>query len=83
MEKLKNPKVSGRGERVGLFTKAVKSGSLFDSMISLGTEMASPQLLEKAKYVFESYSWDTVNSYFGILATISIDGHTCQEALLA
>ena len=31
MEKLKNPKVSGRGELVGLFTKAVKSGSLFDS----------------------------------------------------
>ena len=29
--------------------------------------MASTQSLEKAKYAFESYSWDTVNSYFGIL----------------
>ena len=67
MEKLKNPKVSGRGELVGLFTKAVKSGSLFDSIVSLGTGMAITQSLEKAKYAFESYSWDTVNSYFGIL----------------
>ena len=67
VEKLKSPKASGRSELVGLFRKAVKSGSLFDSIISLGTGMAGTESLEKAKYVFESYSWETVNSYFGIL----------------
>ena len=29
--------------------------------------MASQQFLEKAKYDFESYSWDPVNCYFGSL----------------
>ena len=52
MEKLKNPKVSGRGELVGLFTKAVKSGSLFDSIVSLGTGMASTQSVRKSKICF-------------------------------
>jgi hypothetical protein len=46
---------------------AIKSGSLYDSIISLGTTSLRHESLEKAKFVFESYSWDTVNSYFGLI----------------
>ena len=67
VEELKSSKVSGRSEFLTLFKRTVKSSSLFDSVISLGAGMAGSQSLEKAKYVFESYSWDTVNSYFGML----------------
>lgn len=67
VETLKKPKVSGRSELMAMFKRTVKSSSLFDSVISLGVGTAGSHSLEKAKYVFESYSWDTVNSYFGIL----------------
>ena len=46
---------------------AIKSGSLFDSLISLGAGSLGNESIEKAKFVFESYSWETVNSYFGLI----------------
>jgi len=50
-----------------LLRNAIKSGSLYDSLISLGTTSLGHESMEKAKFVFESYSWDTVNSYFGLI----------------
>ena len=50
-----------------LLKNAIKSGSLYDSILSLGTTSLGHESMEKAKFVFESYSWDTVNSYFGLI----------------
>lgn len=50
-----------------LLKNAIKSGSLYDSIISLGATSLGHESMEKAKFVFESYSWDTVNSYFGLI----------------
>jgi len=50
-----------------LLKNAIKSGSLYDSLISLGATSLGHESMEKAKFVFESYSWDTVNSYFGLI----------------
>ena len=50
-----------------LLRNAIKSGSLYDSLISLGATSLGHESMEKAKFVFESYSWDTVNSYFGLI----------------
>ncbi|MDW0321877.1 MAG: ATP-binding protein [Nitrososphaeraceae archaeon] len=50
-----------------LLKNAIKSGSLYDSLISLGATTLDHESMEKAKFVFESYSWDTVNSYFGLI----------------
>jgi len=50
-----------------LLKNAIKSGSLYDSIISLGAASLGHESMEKAKFVFESYSWDTVNSYFGLI----------------
>jgi Predicted ATPase len=50
-----------------LLKNAIKSGSLYDSLISLGATTLNHESMEKAKFVFESYSWDTVNSYFGLI----------------
>jgi len=63
IEKLKYPKVSDRDELVGLFRKAVKSGSYLIRSYHWGLKMASAQSLVKTIYVFESYSWDTLSSY--------------------
>lgn len=38
-----------------------------DSLISLGAGSLGNESIEKAKFVFESYSWETVNSYFGLI----------------
>ena len=46
---------------------AFKPGSLFDSLISLGAASLGNESMEKAKFVFESYSWETVNDYFGLI----------------
>ena len=83
MEKLKNPKVSGRGELVVVFTKAVKSGSLFDSIVSLGTGMASTTIVTKKQNMLSSPIVRMCKLLFWDSRTVSIDGHTCQEALLA
>jgi hypothetical protein len=50
-----------------LFKNAINPVSLFDSIISLGATSLGHESMEKAKFVFESYSWDTVNSYFGLI----------------
>jgi hypothetical protein len=50
-----------------LLRNAIKSGSLYDSLISLGATSLGHESMEKAKFVFESYSWDTVNTYFGLI----------------
>jgi len=50
-----------------MLRNAIKSGSLFDSLISLGAASLGNESIEKAKFVFESYSWETVNSYFGLI----------------
>ena len=50
-----------------LLRNAIKPGSLYDSLISLGATSLGHESMEKAKFVFESYSWDTVNSYFGLI----------------
>ena len=36
-------------------------------LIPLGLPNLDTESVEKAKFVFESYSWDTVNSYFGLI----------------
>jgi hypothetical protein len=50
-----------------LLRNAIKSGSLYDSPISLASISLGNISIEKAKFVFESYSWDRVNSYFGLI----------------
>lgn len=50
-----------------ILRNAIKSGSLYDSLISLGAASLGNESIEKAKFVFESYSWETVNSYFGLI----------------
>jgi hypothetical protein len=50
-----------------ILKNAIKSGSLYDSLISLGAASLGNESIEKAKFVFESYSWETVNSYFGLI----------------
>ena len=45
---------------------AFKSGSLID-LISSGAASLGNESMEKAKFVFESYSWETVNAYFGLI----------------
>ena len=49
-----------------LLKNVIKPGSLID-FISLGATSLGHESMEKAKFVFESYSWDTVNSYFGLI----------------
>jgi hypothetical protein len=56
-----------RSKMSKLLKNAIKSGSLYDSIISLGAASLGHESMEKAKFVFESYSWDTVNSYFGLI----------------
>jgi uncharacterized protein DUF87 len=46
---------------------AFKPVSLIESLISSGAASLGNELMEKAKYVFESYSWETVNAYFGLI----------------
>jgi len=46
---------------------AFKPGSLFESFIPSGLSSLGNESIEKAKFVFESYSWETVNSYFGLI----------------
>jgi hypothetical protein len=46
---------------------AFKPGSLFESFIPSGLSSLRNESIEKAKFVFESYSWETVNSYFGLI----------------
>jgi hypothetical protein len=46
--------------------KPIKPISLIDSFIS-GAASLGNESIEKAKFVFESYSWETVNSYFGLI----------------
>jgi DNA helicase HerA-like ATPase len=48
-------------------TKIIKTSSLLDSLLPLGLSGLGDESMEKAKFVFESYSWDTVNSYFGLI----------------
>ena len=50
-----------------ILRNAIKSGSLYDSLISLGAASLGNESIEKARFVFESYSWETVNSYFGLI----------------
>jgi predicted RNA-binding protein YlxR (DUF448 family) len=50
-----------------ILKNAIKSGSLYDSLISLGAASLGNESIEKARFVFESYSWETVNSYFGLI----------------
>ncbi len=50
-----------------MLRNAMRSGSLYDSLISLASTSLGNISIEKAKFVFESYSWDTVNSYFGLI----------------
>jgi hypothetical protein len=45
----------------------IKLGTLYDSLISLGAAGLGNESIEKARFVFESYSWETVNSYFGLI----------------
>jgi DNA helicase HerA-like ATPase len=52
---------------MGKIRNAIKPISLFDSFISLGAASLGNESIEKAKFVFESYSWETVNSYFGLI----------------
>ena len=46
---------------------AFKPVSLIESLISSGAASLGNELMEKAKFVFESYSWETVNAYFGLI----------------
>jgi hypothetical protein len=48
-------------------TKIIKKSSLLDSLLPSGLSGLGDESMEKAKFVFESYSWDTVNSYFGLI----------------
>jgi Helicase HerA, central domain len=50
-----------------LFKNTINPVSLFDSILLLGATTLGHESMEKAKFVFESYSWDTVNSYFGLI----------------
>ena len=50
-----------------ILKNAIKSGSLYDSLISLREASLGNESIEKARFVFESYSWETVNSYFGLI----------------
>src|SRR5438093_8172243 len=56
-----------RTKMTKMLRNAIKSGSLFDSLVSLGAASLGNESIEKAKFVFESYSWETVNSYFGLI----------------
>jgi hypothetical protein len=56
-----------RSKMSKLLKNAIKTGSLYDSIISLRAASLGHESMEKAKFVFESYSWDTVNSYFGLI----------------
>jgi hypothetical protein len=61
------PNDTTRTKMSKMFRNAIKSASLFDSLISLAATNLGNESIEKAKFVFESYSWETVNSYFGLI----------------
>jgi uncharacterized protein DUF87 len=46
---------------------AFKPVSSIESLISSKAASLGNELMEKAKFVFESYSWETVNAYFGLI----------------
>jgi hypothetical protein len=53
--------------KMNIFKTLQQMPTLFDSLISLGAGSLGNESIEKAKFVFESYSWETVNSYFGLI----------------
>jgi hypothetical protein len=53
--------------KMSTIRNAFSSVPFFDSFISLGAASLGNESIEKAKFVFESYSWETVNSYFGLI----------------
>jgi Helicase HerA, central domain len=52
--------------KMNFFKTLQEMPTLLDSVMSLGASLGN-ESIEKAKFVFESYSWETVNSYFGLI----------------
>ena len=61
------PNEKNRTKVSNMIRTAFKPVSLIESLISSGAASLGNELMEKAKFVFESYSWETVNAYFGLI----------------